>query len=535
MKTYSDLATQHDVIKSAEGGKVYKATVWTQLNRFLILGSDYNTYYASAQQNLTQNFDTLKKCLETDGKRTVAEIVKVSQSGSSVKNDAAIFALAFAIKRGDLETRRAAEQAVPVVCRTGTHMFQFMQFVKDLGGGFGKITSRAVGSWYNNKSPEKLAYQLVKYRQRDGWTHRDVLRLAHAKPASDKHNDVLHWTTKGWDGVGEEPHPERHLKQIWAYERAKSAGSEAEIIGLIREHRLPHECIPTQFKNKPAVQSVLLENMPVTAMVRNLASYTASGLLTNTSDATKHVVAVLSDKERVQKSRIHPMSIFIASKTYQMGRGRRGKLTWTPCARILEALETAFYHSFKNVEPIGGKVLVAIDTSGSMLSADAAGVEGVSVVEAAAAMATVFAQTEDDVDFVQFDKELKPITITRRQSFQDVAQNIFSRSGGATYCSLPFQYMIEKKLAYDSVVMLTDTQTWGGRGHYGWGRSSSKTDAQWIAEARRKVNPNMRFTPLALQANSLSLTRESDPLTLNLCGLDANVYPLIANFAKGKF
>ena len=57
-------------------------------------------------------------------------------------------------------------------------VFRFATFVEGFRG-WGRSLRRAVGAWYAARSPDVLAYQAVKYRQREGVTHRDVLRLAH--------------------------------------------------------------------------------------------------------------------------------------------------------------------------------------------------------------------------------------------------------------------------------------------------------------------------------------------------------------------
>jgi 60 kDa SS-A/Ro ribonucleoprotein len=38
--------------------------------------------------------------------------------------------------------------------------------------------------------------QALKYQQRDGWSHRDLLRLSHPQPASDSHHTIYHWMTR---------------------------------------------------------------------------------------------------------------------------------------------------------------------------------------------------------------------------------------------------------------------------------------------------------------------------------------------------
>ena len=45
--------------------------------------------------------------------------------------------------------------------------------------GFGAALRKAIADWYLSKKPADLAYQLLKYQQRNGLSHRDVLRLIH--------------------------------------------------------------------------------------------------------------------------------------------------------------------------------------------------------------------------------------------------------------------------------------------------------------------------------------------------------------------
>ncbi|KAG2428671.1 hypothetical protein HXX76_011376 [Chlamydomonas incerta] len=56
-----------------------------------------------------------------------------------------------------------------------------------LGGRAGKLSwgramRRTVARWYLDKTPAAVAYQATKYSQRNGWSHADLLRLAHPDP-----------------------------------------------------------------------------------------------------------------------------------------------------------------------------------------------------------------------------------------------------------------------------------------------------------------------------------------------------------------
>ena len=53
-----------------------------------------------------------------------------------------------------------------------------------------------------------VAFQAIKYQSRDGWAHRDLLRLAHPVAASPFHGAVFDWAVRGWPAVGPDPHDE---------------------------------------------------------------------------------------------------------------------------------------------------------------------------------------------------------------------------------------------------------------------------------------------------------------------------------------
>ena len=123
---------------------------------------------------------------------------------------------------------------------------------------------------FDDRDLDSLTYQAVKYRERDGWAQRDLLRLAHPKPPDDQHQALYHWIVRGWDWVGDEPHPDPALRLIWAFERIQRAQSVAEAVQLIREHRLPREAVPTQFLSAQEVWEALLER---SVLVRDCSSW----------------------------------------------------------------------------------------------------------------------------------------------------------------------------------------------------------------------------------------------------------------------
>src|SRR5438067_1114688 len=376
-------------VRNSAGGFAWAVDDWTRLRRFLILGSEGGSYYASEWTLTRENARALERCLAEDGPRTVQEIVRVSEDGRAPTNDPAIFALAMAAGLGDEPTRRAALEALPQVCRTGTHLFQFATFVEGFRG-WGRSLRRGVGRWYAAQTVDALAYQAVKYRQREGVTHRDLLRLAHPAEqvsagnptleVSDEHARLFEWIVRGAaDGHAGEAGmtSERHRKRsrgeglprvVEGFVRAQTAASPAETAALVREYRLPLEALQSEHLTSPEVWEALLEDMPMTAAIRNLATMTRVGVLAPGSDGTGKVVAQLGDGERIRRARVHPIALLAALRTYAAGRGVRVRSEWNPVREVVDALDAAFYTAFGNVEPTGKRLLLALDVSGSMTS-----------------------------------------------------------------------------------------------------------------------------------------------------------------------
>jgi 60 kDa SS-A/Ro ribonucleoprotein len=513
---------------NSAGGYSFPVSEWVQLERFLILGSEGGSYYASEQTLTLSNATAVRACVKSDGLRVVQTIVQISDSGRAPKNDPAIFALAIAASEGDEKTRQAALSALPMVCRTGTHLFHFAQFIDGMRG-WGRGLRSAVGNWYRAKDSDALAYQAVKYQQRDGWSHRDLLRLGHPKPESEQKKALYHWITQG---SASESVPEL----ILAFERAKRAESAREIVALIQSARLPREAIPTQFLTEKSVwEALLADKMPLTALLRNLATMTRVGLFDD-KEQVDSVGARLTDAEGLKKSRVHPIAVLAALKTYAAGHGMRGQNTWTPNAKLIDALDAAFYASFGNVEASGKRWVLALDVSGSMDSGNIAGVPGLTPRAASAAMALITAATESDYQMVAFsaasggtggqwgggESGLTRLTLSSRQRLDDVAKAMSAIPMGGTDCALPMVWAKKNNVKADAFVVYTDSETWHGKLH----------PVQALRDYREATGIAARLIVVGMVANKFSIADPNDAGMLDVVGFDTATPNLMADFVR---
>jgi 60 kDa SS-A/Ro ribonucleoprotein len=296
-------------VPNSAGGHAYPVDDMTRLRRFLILGSEGGSYYASERKLTLENAAAVKRCIQQQGLAAIGEIIKISQSRRAPKVGPPLFALAMASTYGDEETRKFALHYLPKVARTGSHLQMFVDYITSMRG-WGRGLRRAVAEWYTKKDINVAVYQAVKYRQRYNWTHRDLLRKAHPKAASSVFNDFFAWVTHGTMPPDDNP----GLSLIRAYEQAKTA-SVTELFALIEEHQMTWEMVPSEMLDKKLVWAALANHMPTAALVRNLATLTRLGVIAPMESAW--VCQRLNDiGNRMTEgySIIHPINVFTTSE-----------------------------------------------------------------------------------------------------------------------------------------------------------------------------------------------------------------------------
>ena len=527
-------------VANSAGGYSWQVDDWMRLDRFLILGAEGGTYYIAERDLVKQNHDALIRCIQADGVRAVNRIVEISQAGRAPKNDPAIFAFALVVTHGDAQAKTHAFANLDKVCRIGTHLFHFAQHVNTMRG-WGRGLRNAVGRWYMDRDADELAHQAVKYQQRDGWSHSDLLRLAHPKAPSRQHDAVFRWmlcgssASYGADSLGErevkrkvrgEDRVAKYAavgelpKLIEAFERAKRAVKVTEMVKLIDEFDLPREAVPTQWLNEAAVWEALLARMPMTAMIRNLGKMTSLGLLGPFSDAKREIVRKLRDETALKHARIHPLAVLVAQKVYAQGHGDKGALKWSPVSAVVDALDDAFYATFQNVEPCGKPVLLALDVSGSMSSTIAA--TCLSAREASGALALITAATEPEYHVVGFSGGMVPLGLSPRMRLDDVMKRISGLPFDRTDCAQPMLYAQREHLRVAAFVTYTDSETWAGNIH----------PSQALRQYRNEFVGDAKAVVVGMTSNGFTLADPNDRGMLDVVGFDTRVPAVIADFVR---
>ena len=511
---------ESEMIKGRSGGWMFDAGIWKMLRRCLLIGTAQSTYYAGKQE-LTEDFVAVVQNAIAENPNKVAEEILYASDGRAINNSAPILALVLLSMGEAPQAKKAFQEIFPQVIRTGSHFYEWLSYTKSMRG-FGKVIREVGKTWLSRDDVKGLAYQLLKYQQRQGFSNRDALRLFHVKPPTEDHRQLFEWVVKGWEKLPTEI-PSEALAQIWWYEWLKRNPNQTH--EAIAKGHLTHEMAAPVGKMDQQAWQLLFNEMPIGAMLRNLGSLTELGVLQVGNKANvNRVQGVLNSKEHLRKGRIHPIDVLKALKTYQSGgKLGRSQKTWTPVPRIVDILETAVELSFDVVEPTGNVFMHAVDVSSSMSYGIVDSV-GLSCCEIATVMALVTAKAETNYMIRGFATEFRDLQITAKDSFSSAVAKASNQNFGGTDATVAYEWMIKNKFKADVVCFWTDSESWAGY----------KYPTQALAEYRKKVNRNVKAVYITLAPYRITLVDPNDPLSWDLGGFDPGVPRLIQMIATGE-
>lgn len=587
----STVAT-NGLVQNSSGTLVHKVSDMDYLRRFLMIGTDGSSFYVSQKKiSLDALKNVSKLFVSGKGLEVIQETYDVLRENRSRRSEAGLVVLALGLSvgcaskvhsnsainsvlqySGDADyarrVRSEASKAIVNAVRTPTDLFTLMNYVRQFRGT-GALVKDTLNNWIGVRNNERLALQAVKYRQRNGWTLRDILRVSHYKMGMENavrsnlidwiaHRDSVSASTLRTEVVGgktvvldkdnriqngaKAPSKDKlavlqdvrqNFSVIDGYYLANEAQSAKDVVRAVEQNSLPWECVPDQWLRNVEVWEALVNDIGAMALVRNLGRLSSINFFQKSGNVDA-VVRLLTDADYIQKSKIHPFALLTARAVYKQGRGDKGSMTWAVNGSVVSALDKAFFLAFKNVKATGKLIMQGVDISGSMWS-DWGGVKldgGLSAAHAAGAMALVTARIEAEagrtpttlgfthklVDFGRLDN----VNLEK----MDRKMHEMSHHMGSTDARLLIDYATKNNIAVEAFIVYTDNEQ-NGYGH------RTVTDA--LKEYRRKTGIQARLISVAFTATNFSVADSSDPLQMDIVGFDASCPALISSFINGDF
>lgn len=520
------------------GMTVYKLDHWAMLRRFMFLGTEKGTYYITSNNLTEMHLDSLEELMkDSQNHDKIINLVK-EFINKAFKVDYIIYILArCCVEKNNKALRTKGYELLKEVCRTPTQLFMFVQLYealhKKLHGstGWNKQQKQAISKWYLDKTWRDLVYQVTKYKNRNGWTHADVLRLAHVKPRDGEEGYVkdclFKYITKGYaefNGKAADTYSvelEGLKNYIRDYEEVMFGNVSPEIaISHIKQNGFVREHLSTNLLNDVDVWNALVDKMPMIAMLRNMNKITSVGVFEKYPETLAKVLSTLSNKDIIQKSKAHPMQFLIALKMYSKGRGDKGKLEWSPRPDVLSALNIAFKNSFGNAPVTNKRYLLALDVSGSMTGSTVCGVDCLMASEVSCAMSMIIAGTESNCDIMGFNYQFQPLSIKPEAPLEDNLRAVYNSTFGSTDCSLPMTWSLENNKKYDAMIVFTDSET----------NCNRVNPATALNNYNERMGLDCKLIVVAMSANKFTIADPENPNMLDICGFDSSTPLCISEF-----
>lgn len=214
---------------------------------------------------------------------------------------------------------------------------------------------------------------------------------------------------------------------------------------------------------KDVVKSI--DTSTVMAIVKNLVALDRAGVLAD-KKAVDSIVAKLTDKKEVQKSRLLPFRFYSAYKEVSSLRSSEGK------RRVLDALVEALDLSIDNLQDIVGYSAILIDLSGSM-NHSISSMSSVTAREVACVLGAICAK-KGIADVYVFADKCELVEVSKKSTVMDISDKLINTYvGGCTNLDTALR-KIEASGTYTNLIILSDGDCYSQRGDSfrfteGWG------------------------------------------------------------------
>jgi len=147
----------------------------------------------------------------------------------------------------------------------------------------------------------------------------------------------------------------------------------------------------------------------------------------------------------------------------------------------------------------------------------------VSSAEAVAAMSLVWASTEPDVHVFGFANTFRELGIRKGMTLAEATRRAHDMNFGSTDVSLAFQYAIHNRIEVGGFVVMTDSETNGGR-----------HPALALREYRERFVGDARSVVVGTTSTSFTVADPADKWSLDVCGFDTSIPNVITSFIRGE-
>lgn len=480
------------------GGDAYLRDPHMALALYASTGCLNGTFYADASVQLER---VIALC-EAVPAEFVAKVAIHARQHAHMKDMPALLAAWLAQHDGEL-----LEKVFDRVIDNGRMLRSFVQIVRSGVVGrrsLGSRPKRLVRRWLDKASVEQVMSAAIGTQP----SLVDVVRMVHPQPASDEREALYGWLL-------DRPHDARALPAlVKRYEtfKADPSGEPPD---------LPFAYL-TSLPLSAAQWTTIALRCSWQTLRMNLNTFARHGVFED-RQVVARIARRLADPSLIRRSRVLPYQLMVAARAAEA----------TLPKPIAKALDRAMDEATRSVPTLEGRLVVALDVSGSMSSPVTGYRPGattvVTCVEVAALIAASLLRANPKARIMPFDTAVRRIGLDLRDGVMVHARRLAGMRGGGTAISAPVRALVEEQAQLDLLVIVSDNQSWvDTRG----GQGGTETMRQWAALKQR--NPRARMVCIDLQPYATGQTVDNGSGDiLHIAGFSDAVFDLLADAATG--
>lgn len=253
-------------------------------------------------------------------------------------------------------------------------------------------------------------------------------------------------------------------------------------------------------------------------MVRQGLNMLARHGVFDDADTLADVAAKLSDPVIIGKARVMPYQLMAAAMA-----------TSALPQALQHALDAALEVSLDSVPLLPGATVVALDVSESMRAAVTgqrpSATSVMRCIDVAALVVAALLRKNPQARLLVFNTEVLDAHLDFQDSVFGTARSLARMLCGGTDASAPLEWLNERALPVDTVVMVSDSESWVNR-HY---LRTSPAQTAWVR--LKQFNPQAKMISLDISPSYSTQVKQYGDV-LNIGGFTDAVFKVMADFAN---
>jgi 60 kDa SS-A/Ro ribonucleoprotein len=487
-----------DTVNQA-GGNAYAYGPEALLAQLAATGTLSDGFYADAQDQLAK---ALEAAWAVDAE-WVAKCAIYARKSGAMKDMPALLTAVLSMSDPDL--------MVPVFKRVidnGRMLRNFVQIMRSGQTGrtsLGSRPKRLVREWLENATTR----QLMQAATGNDPSLADIVKMVHPAPASAERRAFYGWLIGKPYDVAALPMEITEF-EAWKADRSRPMPD------------VPFEWL-TAFELTAKQWAVLAERIGWQALRMNLNTLARKGVF-QIDGVTEMIAARLADPDAI--ARVKPMPYQLMTALTQVGDG-------VPLA-VQAALEKALDLSLAKVPVLEGNVVVCPDVSGSMGSPATGYRKGatsvVRCIDIAALVSAAMLRSNSQTRVLPFEVDVVKLKLDPKARVAVNAAKLAGVGGGGTNVSAPLALLNREKAMVDTVVIVSDNESWFDAPRPWSYGDASATMKEWNKLKAR--NPGAKLICIDIQPYGSTQAKDRKDI-MNVGGFTDAVFDAMARFANG--